>query len=64
MNWQPIETAPKDGSVILLWNGSRVFAGWWCELPAEWRDDRDPDYVEGPVDQPTRWAPWPEPPSV
>ena len=31
MNWQPIETAPKDGTMLLLTNGRQVFPGWWDE---------------------------------
>ena len=60
--WQPIETAPKDGTRVLLYgNGAGVqwqvsewviedkFAGWY---PWDW-----PDYEE-----PTHWMQLPEPP--
>lgn len=29
MDWQPIETAPRNGTVILLSRGHDVYAGWW-----------------------------------
>lgn len=50
MNWQSIETAPKDGTEVLLSNGA-VFAGGYCEVRIEpdWKylgydeGDRHPD---------------------
>jgi len=27
--WQPIETALKDGSEVLIWNGEDVIIGYW-----------------------------------
>lgn len=31
MSWQPIATAPRDGTVILLARAGEVYAGWWSE---------------------------------
>jgi hypothetical protein len=28
--WQPIETAPKDGTRLLLWNGHRRILAWYA----------------------------------
>lgn len=28
MQWQPIETAPKDGTVVDLWFSERTYAGY------------------------------------
>ena len=29
--WQPIETAPKDGRTIWIFNGKNAIAAWWHE---------------------------------
>ena len=67
--WRPIETAPKDGSVLLLWDGEAQDMGWmsnchigfWSEpidAPGDWIDGmgrREEFY-------PTHWRPLPSPP--
>jgi hypothetical protein len=71
--WQPIETAPKDGK-ILAWCPQRGVCA-----PAYWNEDK---YAKNPrpywthwgermcgtlatrKDQPTHWMPLPEPPEV
>lgn len=56
MNWQPIETAPKDGSQILLYRPFIMFVGFfggsqWCyNAPAIMRPP------------PTHWMPLPDAP--
>jgi hypothetical protein len=46
-DWQPIETAPKDGTVLLLWgeftDASEPFIGWYDD-----RDSRRPEMPFGP----------------
>lgn len=51
LDWQPIETAPKDGTPVLTWDGAE------CMVLAYY-DDGTPDYY-----QPTHWMPLPHPPS-
>lgn len=69
--WQPIATAPKDGTWLLLFEqhsfiGARI--GHWANeipgdeydpkpIPAHWEDDG-----EGFTIQPTHWMPLPSPP--
>lgn len=77
MQWQPIETAPRDGAPILVvhdymgdvsvarWetSGSR---GWWQALAdgrsaVEYMSDFGTEYVEV---APTHWMPLPPPPGA
>jgi hypothetical protein len=57
-NWRPIDTAPKDGSRIILKSVLDVgFYHWGGVRPARWLDD---GWHTGP-DTPTGWMPGPEP---
>lgn len=71
--WQPIDSAPKDGTRILVFEGAgspvcgKVYVGFWYEgdeqasLPYSdkcWSDTADPSYERSP----THWMPLPEPP--
>jgi hypothetical protein len=74
--WMPIETAPKDGTRIMLADATDVETGQWVEaiafpntrteFPAGWEDDRyDAAHVFEPGflgKQPTHWMPLPPPP--
>ena len=65
--WQPIETAPRNGRPIFCWSHDAAFCGmwvgYWNALEGRWRDlwvsDEDEDNV-----QPTHWMPLPEPPNT
>lgn len=71
MEWQPIETAPRDGTLVLviMVTPERTYApavGWWCEETGSF------EYCETCVEEGVRYAhdPWqvthwmqlPEPP--
>lgn len=69
--WQPIETAPKDGSNILLYSPDGIYeASWSLRYPPAkdgfWRPLDLPSHGCGccgePDDEPTHWMPLPEPP--
>lgn len=62
--WQPIDTAPKDGTTILAVDGDVIAVVWWsvaCD-PAQWRDFGG--LGAGGIDpfEPTHWMPLPEAP--
>lgn len=64
-NWQPIKTAPKDGTNIIVYRPSfdgryipQVGMDWWFKTNSgdmTWAKSR-------PDTQPTHWMPFPEPP--
>lgn len=73
--WQPIETAPNDGTLMWLCRSGDDYEpslGWWAEAVPS---DEDCEYDNGMDagwfsqggfwpggDQPTHWMPLPEPP--
>jgi len=67
MNWQPIETAPKDGTEILVWCAQfkcAVVVAWtvsvWVPCGGAWvGEENRSDTTEWPA---THWMPLPEPP--
>jgi hypothetical protein len=64
--WQPIETAPRDETAVLLyfpgsWETDGVRVGWWHEgawYEHEWSSNPMTDFYE----EPTHWMPLPHPP--
>lgn len=66
MQWQPIETAPRDGTEILTCRAGSNFAAtirvcWFVKDQYDgyyWQDDADSE------PEPTHWAPLPEHPST
>ncbi|MFN7883105.1 MAG: DUF551 domain-containing protein [bacterium] len=74
MNWQPIDTAPKDGSEVILWHADYMAFGY--HSPKGWMVTNNGDYLDGghgndylcntkkyaSYQPPTHWMPLPEPP--
>lgn len=54
MEWQPIETAPKDGRVVLLCD----------QMGNRWTDSSHWHIKNGCGLPPTHWMPLPEPPKA
>lgn len=61
-DWQPIETAPKDGTrVILSWGGKSV-NGFYLDnsrTSTPWAGWRVESMVVQPTGKPTHWQPFP-----
>lgn len=64
--WLSIETAPKDGTSVIVSSDSGVVGeaqfhehedGWW------WAGFDPTDYVDGRLDAATHWMPLPSPPA-
>lgn len=66
--WQPIETAPKDGNVLLAFSDGRVTHGWYEVFEGDAQIDVSrAGWVIGcegfpTKDWPTHWMPLPAPP--
>lgn len=64
--WQPIETAPKDGTDVLLWTavqGTGIYiavTGYFCEVDDAWCATVAAGYSS--FINPTNWMPLPAPP--
>ena len=63
-DWQPIETAPKDGTVVLIFEPSRekwkINSAYW---PNHWHKPCFLSAGQGVMlDKATHWMPLPEPP--
>ena len=66
--WLPIETAPKDGTDIIVWDGEiRTITSWgktahvpiYGWLQVAWGNPEDADLMDPP---PLKWMPLPLPP--
>ena len=59
MDWQPIETAPKDATPILMWHAPNwTLIGWFYEDGSFYRTDG----LSFNRKDPTHWMPLPDPP--
>jgi hypothetical protein len=61
-NWQPISTAPKDGTSILIFEAHAGTAG--IMRVSHWRDDTIPRGWTGAENAPSHWLPLPLPPNA
>jgi len=65
MDWQPIETAPKDGTRFLAYEDGNHYALEWCpDMPCGggyWASYCGQYVTMSP--EPTHWMPLPAPPS-
>ena len=63
MEWQPIETAPKDGTPVLLWalldwkDDLVPVCGWYAQSSRKW-------LCHAAWLNPTHWMPLPAPPAA
>ena len=79
MDWQPIETAPKDGTQIDVWaKGYRIpdvkwgtpphvcYGGYCDSCPTRecWYDANGLALDEDSGEEPTHWMPLPPPPAL
>jgi hypothetical protein len=59
-DWQPIETAPKDGTKILAWEFDDYTIVWWGVSASGWYGWKfSDDWISC---YPTHWQPLPAPP--
>lgn len=61
MNWQPIESAPKNTDILLYWHDN-VWIGRFYQGSGYWSLCDYGGFEDG-EDAPTHWMPLPEPPS-
>lgn len=67
--WRPIETAPRDGTRVDLWQQGHRFTDafwdegeeWWC-IDSRYSDGEPCPLAVSP--EPTHWMPLPAPPNV
>ena len=57
--WQPIDTAPRDGTNILTWDGHSISIACWLDIMGDWWGDDDCALCSTP----THWMPLPQPPT-
>lgn len=64
--WQPIETAPKDGTFVLIGFGDSVGEARWVENAWYWANNDPGDSWGRPVyeHEATHWMPLPAPPQA
>ena len=62
MEWQPIETAPKDGTPVLGYRDGDMATVEWRATWGEWVLAVPGAYAEDDDWKPSHWMPLPNPP--
>jgi len=64
--WREIESAPRDGTKIWLWDGKTVFVGKWITKMAFSEKNRTGEWVNdlNSARSPILWFPLPAPPAA
>lgn len=62
-DWQPIDTAPKDGTPILVWNAGYVAVMCWWERCWEYANGIQRYWPRADEREPTHWMPLPDAPA-
>ena len=65
MSWQPIETAPKDGTTVIAYRPTtppHIEGMYWVGENDSWHWSYDGDSPREGGQQPTHWMPLPEAP--
>ena len=61
--WQPIETAPRAGELVLTWNGNRLHVAQHDRVEGDWVSSFKTVTKRLTVQPaPTHWMPLPPPP--
>ena len=60
MEWQPIETAPKDGSSIITFEDKIVKSAYWSKFNNHWLSEYPKDEFDSCLIYPTHWIPMPD----
>lgn len=56
--WQSIETAPEDGTIVIIYEEGKAVSAFYDSSTKQWVETMD--YYEVP--DPTHWMPLPKPP--
>lgn len=63
--WESIETAPKDGRAILIWDGEDMTTAYWFGVGKRWSVCVNGGHcIESDVLFPTHWAALPPRPET
>lgn len=65
MQWQPIETAPKDGQRVIIYCDHGVEIGWYehkIKYGSVWTTECCENF--GGYENPSHWMPLPIPPEI